>query len=80
MECVEEFSDIQIDNEQDTIESRNIKPFKKTIAGKDIIDLKTNFIPKYLVPLERLFDNSDVFLKNDNKIYGESTLDCNIGT
>jgi len=33
-----------------------------------------------LVPLERLFNNSDVFLKPDSKTNGESVLDCNIGT
>ena len=55
-------------------------PFKKTMAGKNIIDLKTNYIPKGLVPLERLFDNNDVFLNPESKVDGESTIECNIGT
>lgn len=49
------------------------------MARKNIIDLKTNFIPKGLVPLERLFDNNDVFFKLESKVDGESTIECNIG-
>ena len=50
------------------------------MVGKNIIDLKTNFIPKGLVPLERLFDNNDVFLQPERKVDGGSTIECNIGT
>ena len=50
------------------------------MAGKNIIDLKTNLIPKGLVPLERLFDKNGVFLKPESKVDGESTIECNIGT
>ena len=50
------------------------------IAGQEIIDLKTNHIPRDLVPLERLFDNNDVYLKSDGKMEIENTIDCNIGT
>ena len=71
---MEEFSDIQIDNEQDTTESQNNKSFKNTLAGKFIIELKTKFIPKGLVPLENLFDNNDVFLKPDSNMDGEITV------
>ena len=45
LECVEEFADIRIDNEQDIVENQNSKSFEKTMVGKDIIDLKTNYIP-----------------------------------
>ena len=40
LECVEEFSDIQIDDEQEIVENQNSNPFKKIMAGKNIIDLK----------------------------------------
>ena len=50
------------------------------MVGKNIIDLKNKYIPKGLVPLERLFDNNDVFLKLESKVDGESTIECNIGT
>jgi hypothetical protein len=34
--------------------------FNNQIAGRDIVQLKSNIIPKGLVPLEKLFDNNDV--------------------
>lgn len=49
------------------------------MAGQKIIELKTNHIPKGLVPLERIFDNNDVFLKPEEKAEGNNTIDCNIG-
>ena len=49
------------------------------MAGQKIIELKTNFIPKGLVPLERIFDNNDVFLKPGEKEDGNNIVDCNIG-
>ena len=30
------------------------------IEGKDIIQLKSNYIPKGLIPLEKLFDQNDM--------------------
>ena len=33
---------------------------KNVIEGKDIIQLKRNYIPKGLIPLEKLFDQNDV--------------------
>ena len=38
----------------------NIKKLKNMIGGKDIIQLKSNHIPKGLIPLEKLFDKNDV--------------------
>ena len=54
--------------------------YENLIVGQDIIDLKTNHIPKGVVPLERLFDNNDVYLRSSGKIEAENTVDCNIGT
>jgi hypothetical protein len=34
--------------------------FDNRIVGRDIFHLKSNIIPKDLVPLEKLFDNNDV--------------------
>lgn len=50
------------------------------MARHKIIELKTNHIPKGLIPLERIFDNNDVFLKPRGKAEGNGTIDCNIGT
>ena len=32
------------------------------------------------MPLERIFDNNDVYLRSSGKIEVENTVDCNIGT
>ena len=50
------------------------------IGGKDIIQLKGNYIPKGLIPLEKMFDQNDVpkdpkFHPNENDIHYQ-----NIGT
>ena len=50
------------------------------IAGRDIIQLKNNTIPKGLVPLEKLFDENDE-AKNPRVSPNESEVDeFNIGT
>jgi hypothetical protein len=50
------------------------------IAGREIIQLKNNTIPKGLVPLEKLFDDNDV-AKNPRVTPNEAEVDdFNIGT
>ena len=53
------------ENFQDAEESKEEKiteKLKGTIGGKDIIQLKSNFIPRGLIPLEKLFYyQNDVF-------------------
>jgi hypothetical protein len=44
------------------------------------VELKTNHIPKGLVPLERLFDNNDVSKKSSIQSQEKDVFDCNIGT
>ena len=34
-----------------------------TIVGQEIIQLRNTFIPKFLVPLETLFDNNDLVIQ-----------------
>ena len=46
---------VQLDEEDD-----ENKKLKSVIRGKDIIQLKSNYIPKGLIPLEKLFDQNDV--------------------
>ena len=38
------------------------------IIEHEIIELKTNHISKGLIPLERLFDNNDFFMKLQLKV------------
>ena len=66
--------DEEIESEEDT------ERLKKTLGGKDIIQLKNNFIPRGLIPLERLFDQNDVAKNPKVKPVGDAVEDKNIGT
>ena len=50
------------------------------IADHEIIELKTNHIPKGLVPLERTFDNNDAYIKPSIQALAEAIVNCNLGT
>ena len=80
LECIEDFSEEAIEEEQEINDEKVKQSYKNSMGGQKIIELKSNHIPKGLVPLERLFNNNDVFLKPDNKSESESTVHCNIGT
>jgi hypothetical protein len=58
----------------------NDDPFQNHIAGRDIVQLKNNIIPKGLVLLEKLFDESDM-AKNPRIIENKDDVeDYNIET
>lgn len=65
LKTIEEFSDISIDqdNEDDDVEIHVADVLQDSVVGHKIIELKTNHLPKGLVPLERLFDHNDVSKK-----------------
>ena len=48
--------------------------------GHKIIELKGNFIPKGLVPLERIFSKDDTPLKLAMQSSEENVVNCNIRT
>jgi hypothetical protein len=50
------------------------------VVGHNIVEIKTNHIPRVLVPLERLFDSYDVSREVAIKNQEEEVMDCNIGT
>ena len=50
------------------------------MVGHDIVELKTNHIPRGLVPLEILFDNNYVYKGTAMKNQEEEVTECNIGT
>jgi hypothetical protein len=52
----------------------------KTMVGHDIVELKNNQILRGLVPLERLFDNNEVYKGAAMKNQEEEVTYCNIGT
>jgi hypothetical protein len=62
---IDEFSNISIDQESQGGEDEELKDqqashLPKKVSGHDIVELKTNDIPRGIVPLERLFDSNDV--------------------
>jgi hypothetical protein len=52
----------------------------RTIVGHNIVELKTNHIPRGLVPLEEFFDSNDVSRGDAMKNQEQEITDCNIGT
>ncbi len=83
LQTVQEFSDLIIDGdnliaeqEQENLEQK----YHNRIAGHEIMQLPTNYIPKGLVPLERIFDQNDVPVKPPDKQNSEEVVDCNLGT
>jgi hypothetical protein len=66
LETIDEFSNISIDqdNENDDVEVHAANVLQDNIVGHKIIELKTNHLPKGLVPLEILFDHNDVSIKD----------------
>jgi hypothetical protein len=49
-------------------------------VDSDILQLKSNVLPRGLVPLEDLFDSNDVAKKPKLEAHGQEVEDCNIGT
>jgi hypothetical protein len=49
------------------------------VVGHNIVELKTNHIPRVLVPLERLFDSHDVSKGASIKNQEQEVMECNIG-
>jgi hypothetical protein len=72
LHTIDEFSNISIDQESQEDENEELKGQQashllKIVVGHDIAELKTNHIPKGLVPLERLFDRNDVYKRTAMK-------------
>ena len=80
LECVDDFSENQIDQDQEDCKLAENQSLENMFVGQKIMELKSNHIPKSLVPLERLFDSNDVYKKASKKIGNEDTMECNIGT
>ena len=84
LENEEEFINTQIEQNPpitvETISSNNKEGYLNVFAGKDIIQLKNNYIPKGLVPLEDLFEKNDVAKNPKVTPNSEEVEDFNIGT
>ena len=82
METIDEFSNISIDqdNENEDVEVHAANVLQDSIIRHKIIDLKTNHLPKGLVPLERLFDHNDVSRKVFIQTEETDVIDCDINS
>jgi hypothetical protein len=79
LQMSDEFANMNIDDEcccdedESAYERSDEDPFQNLIAGRDIVQLKNNIIPKGLVPLENIFDENDMarnpkITTNDNDV------------
>ena len=78
-----EFDNLKIDqdNMNKDEESVELEPTYLTqLAGKDIIQLKSNSFPRGLVPLEDIFDSNDVEKSPKVAPRDDEVEECNIGT
>ena len=64
---MDEYSDLQIDEENEHDEKAPKPKFRNKIGSHEVVQLSTNRIPKGLVPLENLFDHNYVSIKLENK-------------
>ena len=80
LELTGEFYNSLIDQEQDDETEYTEGVAENKIAGHKIIELKSNFIPKGLVPLESIFLKDDTPLKPVMQSSEENVMDRNIGT
>ena len=84
LQLVDQFSFLQIDEDRSQINENTSKndtsDFNSKIYYHNIIQLSNNFIPKGLIPLEKMFDQNYV-LRNPQSISSEEDIEeINIGT
>jgi hypothetical protein len=70
----------RFDFENDSVNSVDSGEFGDDEMETDIFHLKSNVLPRGLVPLEDLFDFNDVAKKPKIEANGQEVEDCNIGT
>ena len=87
LQVIDEFSSVHMDQENmnempsdETPSDKAKPPLLKKIVGHKILELKTNHIPKGLVPLERLFERNDTTLNPQKQMNQVEVSDFNIGT
>ena len=80
LELTSEFSTSHIDEEQDYAMDEFPSFIEQSIANHKIIEVKGNFFPKGLFPLERLFLKYDTLVKPAVQSSKENVSSYNIGT
>ena len=82
----DEFVNTRIDTENENLEKfqddvhTKYEKIQKYDRGKDIIQLKSNFIPIGMISLEKVFDQNDVAKDPKVKLADNDVEDQNIGT
>lgn len=74
LQVIGEFSETRIDQENETIEECGQPKLNSEIGKRSIVQLPSNYIPKGLVPLERLFNHNGMpyklaKTKNESVVY-----------
>jgi ribonuclease HI len=80
LQVVDEFSDMHIDQKNQNVEESKKPKLKRKMGQHDIVQLPNNYIPRGLVPLEKLFDHNDVPYKPDKKEKDPTVHEHNIGS
>jgi ribonuclease HI len=80
LQSIYDFSAFHIDEDPDMEGDPHPGAFLNKIANHQIIQLPSNYIPKGLIPLERLFDGNDVEAKGRVSGDDADTTECSIGT
>jgi ribonuclease HI len=75
---MDEYSDLQIDQENEHDEEAQKPKFRNKIGSHEIVQLSTNRIPKGLVPLEKLFDHNDASIKLEKKEEDSDVFQFNV--
>jgi hypothetical protein len=92
LQCKNDFecTNIDLDNEDKNVNNSDFEFDSVNIieseelgndeSDADILQLKSNILPRGLVPLEDLFDSDDVAKKPKIEAHGQEVEECNIGT
>ncbi len=88
LKAVEEFASTHIDPDNQNLESPDTPDVEDILdetllnhmVGHKVLQLKNNFIPKGLVPLEQIFDKNDVPAKPTVKPEPANTRQYNLGS
>jgi hypothetical protein len=64
---VDEFSDMHVNQQNQNVEESQKPKLKQKLGQHDIVQLPNNYIPRGLVPHEKIFDHNDVPYKADKK-------------
>ena len=76
---VDEFFDMHIDQENQNVEEYKKPKLKRKMGQHDIVQLPNNYIPRGLVPLEKVFNYNNVPYKPDKKEKDPTIHEHNIG-